>query len=220
MKKIIIYGDIHGCFDEFMQLRQQLNPTNNDIEICVGDILNKGPKSLETLRFIQKHNIYSVMGNHEYELLQVINENKESDKIDKALLDALTPNDITFLESLPYVIKIASLTIVHAGVDKSISFKEEFSKKQIKTLLNVRYLDDEGFWSKEEDATAFWANHYKGELGFIVYGHTVRDVVKPSTFALGIDTGCVHGGSLSAAIVTQYDTISDISYTHHSLCMA
>jgi bis(5'-nucleosyl)-tetraphosphatase (symmetrical) len=36
MSKLIIYGDIHGCYDELVRLRQKINPKKNDVEVCVG----------------------------------------------------------------------------------------------------------------------------------------------------------------------------------------
>lgn len=33
MNKLIIYGDIHGCYDEFISLRTQINPQKDDIEV-------------------------------------------------------------------------------------------------------------------------------------------------------------------------------------------
>ena len=53
MDKLIIYGDIHGCYNEFISLRNKINPHQNDIEVCVGDIITKGAHSIETLRYIQ-----------------------------------------------------------------------------------------------------------------------------------------------------------------------
>ena len=49
MKNIVVYGDIHGCLDEFKKLREKVNHTSDDIEVSVGDFLNKGPNSVKTL---------------------------------------------------------------------------------------------------------------------------------------------------------------------------
>ena len=38
MNRVIIYGDIHGCFDEFKMLRDELLITPKDTEILVGDL--------------------------------------------------------------------------------------------------------------------------------------------------------------------------------------
>ena len=53
MSRLIAYGDIHGCYDEFVALREQIAPAEDDIEICVGDFLTKGVDSLGVLRFLQ-----------------------------------------------------------------------------------------------------------------------------------------------------------------------
>ena len=49
MKRVIIYGDIHGCLDEFVELRKKIGVKKEDIEISTGDFLNKGPNSVKTL---------------------------------------------------------------------------------------------------------------------------------------------------------------------------
>ena len=76
MNKLIIYGDIHGCYDEFISLRNQINPQRNDMEVCVGDIITKGKNSIKTLDFIIENNIKSVLGNHEDKLLRYLNHQK------------------------------------------------------------------------------------------------------------------------------------------------
>jgi bis(5'-nucleosyl)-tetraphosphatase (symmetrical) len=33
MSRLIIYGDIHGCYDELVQLSQKINPAKEDVEV-------------------------------------------------------------------------------------------------------------------------------------------------------------------------------------------
>jgi predicted phosphodiesterase len=51
--RIIIIGDVHGCFDELQDLLVECdyNP-NQDYLIFVGDLVNKGPKSIEVYVFV------------------------------------------------------------------------------------------------------------------------------------------------------------------------
>ena len=50
------------------------------------------------------------------------------------------------------------------------------------------------------DGDDFWADKYDGRFGFIVFGHSVFSEPKRFEYALGIDTGAVFGGYLTAAI--------------------
>ena len=74
--RLIIYGDIHGCYDELISLRKKINPQDNDIEVCVGDIITKGKDSIKTLDFIIENNIKSVLGNHEDKIIRYLNHKK------------------------------------------------------------------------------------------------------------------------------------------------
>jgi diadenosine tetraphosphatase ApaH/serine/threonine PP2A family protein phosphatase len=58
----------------------------------------------------------------------------------------------------------------------------------------------------------FWADTYDGKHGFVIYGHSPWHEGGPrrTDNTLGVDTGCVFGGSLTAAVITD-DTISTIS---------
>ena len=62
-----VVGDIHGYVT---QLRDQLNDLGFDTEvdrlICVGDLIDRGPESIEALDLLDEPWFYAVLGNHEY----------------------------------------------------------------------------------------------------------------------------------------------------------
>ena len=69
-----IVGDIQGCLDPLHRLLDQVrfNPTVDRL-ICTGDLINRGPKSLETLKFLRSlgGSAEAVLGNHDLHLLAI-----------------------------------------------------------------------------------------------------------------------------------------------------
>jgi len=68
-RRLFIVGDMHGCLDEFQALLTQARVTADDtLVLCCGDLVNKGPKSCETVAFIRSLGptvVRSVRGNHD-----------------------------------------------------------------------------------------------------------------------------------------------------------
>jgi bis(5'-nucleosyl)-tetraphosphatase (symmetrical) len=87
-------GDIQGCCDELKALlaRFDYSPDRDQLWF-VGDLVNRGPKSLETLRFVRSlgANATVVLGNHDLHLLALAygskRKTKDGDTLD-AILDA------------------------------------------------------------------------------------------------------------------------------------
>lgn len=68
-----IVGDLHGMYDQFTNLLVNIRFDNKvDRVISVGDLCDRGPKSIECLRLLQYDWFHSVMGNHEEMLLAAI----------------------------------------------------------------------------------------------------------------------------------------------------
>jgi bis(5'-nucleosyl)-tetraphosphatase (symmetrical) len=54
-KRLIIIGDLQGCFEEFLQLLDKLHfNSKKDTLWLAGDIVNRGPQSLACLRYAKK----------------------------------------------------------------------------------------------------------------------------------------------------------------------
>src|ERR1700723_729319 len=70
-KRNIIVGDIHGCLDEFKELIKKLeyNPLH-DRMILLGDLIDRGEFSSETVRYAREMHLESVRGNHEHKFLK------------------------------------------------------------------------------------------------------------------------------------------------------
>jgi bis(5'-nucleosyl)-tetraphosphatase (symmetrical) len=221
-RRVIVYGDIHGCLDELKALRDKVMATKDDIEISVGDLLNKGPHSLETLRYIKNNNILSVIGNNEDKLLKFYNKYKKNGKsalsklrdFEKEIILNITKDDIDFLESLPYYIKISDLTVVHAGIKRGLKLSKKMSQEDKKSLTSIRFYNKNYEmipYSNFDDRYKFWSEVYDGSEGFVVYGHQAERYIRVDKFALGLDTSCVYGGALSAAVFYKKGDVVDIN---------
>ncbi len=117
-------GDLHGCLDPLKRIldRLQFEPTRDKLWFT-GDLINRGPRSLDTLRFVKQlgHCCISVLGNHDLHLLAVRHGIRKASKKDTLssileapdcdeLLDWLRCRPILHAHrSLPYI-------MVHAGI--------------------------------------------------------------------------------------------------------
>ncbi|MDQ7047211.1 MAG: metallophosphoesterase [Sulfurovum sp.] len=210
MKKLIVYGDIHGCYDEFRNLREKIKPDTNDIEVCVGDTITKGKKSIKVLNYLIKHNIKSVLGNHEDKLIRYLLHEKSNKKNpiilnldEEKIVKELQEKHIHFLMNMPLFFKLGNIIILHGGIQNSCNLNRLKHKDKSK-ILRMRYLDkNEKFvmYGEEDSKSIFWADTYNGEQGFIIYGHQWFKDIKVNKYSVGIDTGCVYDNKLSAIIL-------------------
>ncbi len=117
-------GDIQGCYDELLRLLDKLcfDPASDRLWF-VGDVVNRGPKSLETLRFIKGlgDQARMVLGNHEFHLLAMAQGNlryKRKDTLDE-ILTALDQEELLhWLRHRPLLHHDETLgyTLIHAGL--------------------------------------------------------------------------------------------------------
>ena len=81
--RILMISDIHGHADGLRALLKQVNYQPGDVLILVGDYLEKGPQSLETLREVmalcRAPNTYALMGNVELWRLEYL-QSREKEK--------------------------------------------------------------------------------------------------------------------------------------------
>lgn len=70
-RRMIIVGDIHGQFDHLQTLLKRLSYDNTtDTLVHLGDIITKGPHSLDVLSYLSSNGILGVRGNHDQEVLE------------------------------------------------------------------------------------------------------------------------------------------------------
>ncbi|MCB0851998.1 MAG: metallophosphoesterase, partial [Bacteroidetes bacterium] len=191
MKKTFVIGDIHGCYDELIELLEKVEAVEEDTIISLGDIVDRGNKSLETYQFFHsRKNAVVLMGNHERKHLRGILSYLQ--EIVKLQFGGKYPEFLEWLGSLPYSIELEEATIVHAFFehDKPLSAQKE--DVLAGTTSGSRYLEE-----KYPEGT-YWRDFYQGEKPVIYGHHVVGDEPKIENNTYGIDTGACHGGMLTA----------------------
>ena len=68
---IYVMSDIHGCYDEFMQMLNLISFSDYDELWIIGDVCDRGPKNMKLLQtIISSKNMHIIMGNHDAWLLK------------------------------------------------------------------------------------------------------------------------------------------------------
>jgi len=227
----IIIGDIHGCIDELQLLIQKLELQQDDHLYFIGDLIDIGPDSVGVVKYVrtlsEKYQTVLILGNHEEKFLRYLDHKlnnpsavknmKGTEEFDELILQ-LEEADIKFLSSayINYNIPTENICLLHGGIpgnnkiDLSINHQYAHdlikSKKGFELLFKTRFLDEFGNFislGQDNEKSVFWAEHYDGKYGRVVFGHhaVVNEMPKEFLHAINIDTGCVFGGWLSACVV-------------------
>ncbi|WP_121743413.1 metallophosphoesterase family protein [Natronorubrum halophilum] len=194
---LYVVGDVHGCLEALEALLSKLELDDDDLVIFVGDLLRKGPASGAVLDRVRRSpQLVSVRGNNEQKLLD-----------GTASLETLDSDDLEYLETLPTAISWDGGLVVHGGVDPN----RPLSSHSSDSLLTMRAPDGDGYDGP------FWFDEYEGEPR-VFFGHTVLSQPLDREWAIGLDTGCVYGGSLTAYDVRreQFVSVSASGYADRS----
>ena len=204
--RLFAIGDIHGCARELEVLLAGLPLAAGDTVACVGDYIDRGPASRQVIDLLlalrQRAGIHTVFlkGNHEDMCLSYVEQQGlwgeswhlnggvatlRSYGID-ARLDGrevatrLPATHLEFLRSLvPYLLTDRYL-LVHAGIRPGRPLVDQDPEDLL--------------WIREE---FILTPHSLPQT--IVFGHTPqRNVLVDVPSKIGIDTGCVYGGALTA----------------------
>ncbi len=222
MRRIFV-GDVQGCRVELERLLEALDfdPAADEVH-PVGDLVNRGPDSLGTLRLARDLDFGGVLGNHDLHLLHAAVGLREPGKRD-TLAEVLDASDrrelLDWLAARPFVRAWDDLYLVHAGLNprwkdpvRQLAGADPMAPDEDALFAcRVRYCDPEGNLSEEDRTTppapfqpwdAFYDPRQHGRRR-VVFGHwSMRGLVQ-SDSVLGLDTGCVWGRQLSAWIAEE-----------------
>ncbi len=246
-------GDLQGCCQQMTALLARIHTQSPDAEILfAGDVVNRGPKSLETLRKVRSlgNSMQMVLGNHDLHLLAVaqgIRHLHRSDTLQE-ILDAPDRDELLdWLRQQPLAHFKNGHLMVHAGVipqwtaEQILALAHEVETvlrgpdwidflrnmygnapsqwnddlegmERLRCIVNVltriRFCNTEGTmeFGTVEGANAapsgylpwFDVSGRKTDNVTIIFGHWSTLGLTLRSNLIGLDTGCVWGGKLTA----------------------
>lgn len=223
-----VVGDVQGCATELDDLLRAIrfDPAHDELW-CAGDIVNRGPDSLAAARLWRDVAGRGVVGNHEvYALLartgrwprktdwlQPLYDAHDGD----ALLGRL--RDLPLLAFLPGDgQRVRDAWVVHAGLHPKWHDVHAIARRvnerphdddwlecdEVAFATRVRCCDAEGErskWDREpegcEPPYRPWEAFYRGDAR-VVHGHWAWRGHFRTEHTIGLDSGCVYGGMLTA----------------------
>ena len=159
-----VIGDLQGCYDELQALLEHIEYDSEDDHLWfVGDIVNRGPKSLECLRFVKELSEQGkadmVLGNHDFHLLAAYSGFEKFVSKSDTLADILNAPDvhelIDWLRKQPLMVThpIFHAVMVHAGIPPQWSIKQA-----------QKYANEVNKQFKRADWQNYIVNHVFGSL--------------------------------------------------------
>ncbi|MFS0788046.1 metallophosphoesterase family protein [Shouchella sp. 1P09AA] len=217
MDNVFVVGDIHGCYDELIELLQHWDKKKDQL-IFLGDYIDRGKDSRKVVELVQRlvneQWAIALKGNHEDMFINWLNEwqterfirngGKEtihsflgtSDEIDERRAIAETfPQIIHFLKQLPLYYEWGNYLFVHAGINPE---RAEWKENTSHDFLWIR--DEFHQQANPTNKT-------------IIFGHTPVQMLHSEPHAtpwysecetkIGMDGGLVFGGKLLALRINQ-----------------
>jgi protein phosphatase len=225
-----IIGDVHGCFDEAIELlgklgyvvakddgRYKVSHSGGRKAVFVGDLVDRGPNSPEVVRLVmdavETGGAFCVAGNHDIKLSRALRGRDV--KVTHGLAESLeqlkpeTPEfrklAADYLDSLVshYVFDSGRLVVAHAGLREEMHGRGSGAVRQFAMYGETTGETDEYGLPVRYN----WAADYRGKA-MVVYGHTPVPEPEWINNTICLDTGCVFGGKLTALRYPERELVS------------
>lgn len=200
--KIFAVGDIHGLYDRLAELIDIIPINDDDLLIFLGDYIDRGPDSKKVIDFLinlkkdrkEKSTVF-LKGNHEIMFLDYIdgknielffyNGGVETIKSYTENGKFFVPDEhIEFYKSLLPLYETESYVFVHGGLRPGVAIDKQ--------------TEEDIFWIRGD---FIFSDYNFGKK--VIFGHTPSKTFLPyfDKYKIGIDTGAVYGGVLSAIML-------------------
>jgi bis(5'-nucleosyl)-tetraphosphatase (symmetrical) len=238
-------GDVQGCFDELQLLLQKCRFGSSDRLWFVGDLVNRGPKSLHVLRFVRDlgDRAVTVLGNHDLHLVaqfEGVEHSRKGDTLDEVLDAPDAAELVSWVRGRPMMHAAGDHAMVHAGllpqwsIARALDLGREVQRAlrgpeflrhmygnqpaqwndaltgwdRLRVIVNamtrMRFCDRSGRIDLDAKGTQppkgflRWYDTRPQEARTLVFGHWSQLGLVAQPGVIGLDSGCVWGGALTA----------------------
>lgn len=221
-----IIGDIHACFDEFLEMLEKLgyrkggdhlyrHPEGRTL-ISLGDVMSRGPQSIASMEFFLKHVnaglAFMTDSNHGWKIARWLDGRKVQLKHGDELVEQEflayeqqhgTKKAKQLKSELKHLLMNAPSHYIlqENNVDKIVcthaGIKDEFIGRETSRIKDFcRYGDVAGTDENGKPIRRDWFLNHKGEL-LIIWGHDPKPEPMIVNNTINIDQGLVFGGKLT-----------------------
>ena len=209
--RVIAVGDVHGCVDELQDLLRQCDYRPGDLVVFLGDLVCKGPDSTSVVQMAREIGAIGVRGNHDFEVIrwhQAIKSGVDPPVVGSEhyhVASCLSKGDIKWMYSLPWFMSSKDLgaLFVHAGFVSGV----RLTKQNPRLMMNMRSILPDGTVTSKFFNNWPWARLWDGPQT-VLFGHDADRGLQQYEHAIGLDTGCVYGGRLTACILPERRLVS------------
>lgn len=188
MERTIVIGDVHGCLEELVELMEELDVKSSDKLVFLGDLIDRGPMPVETVRFVRELECGVVLGNHEEKCVRWHRHEARRRETGKPnpmrppspdrqkQWEGLSEEDLEWMRKLPLTLELApSWIAVHGGFEP-----KPLGQQRADRIIRMRYLDEKTREPTPLDkdleqppGTVYWTELWD-QPHSVVYGHAVH----------------------------------------------